>query len=254
LTISDVLGVPTEDRSLFRDWSSGFSAPLDPNCQGDQRATAIHHAGELIDYLDALIQARRTSPTDDLVSLLISAEEKGDRLTGDELAGMIALLLVAGNETTTNLLAGGTQLLMSHPEQRRLLAANPELIDSAIEEMLRVDPPFRWIGRVMKSAHSLHGTTLHVGQWVFAGIAAANRDPRRFTAPDRFDITRQPNRHLTFGSGIHYCLGAPLARLEAQTTFPKLLERFPNLRPGAAEPRCAPAFSVRTYESLPVQL
>ncbi|EHN12393.1 putative cytochrome P450 hydroxylase [Patulibacter medicamentivorans] len=252
--ISDILGVPMADRSRFRDWSTGFSAPLDPTCQGDERTAAIHDGAALIEYLEELIESRRSAPGDDLVSLLVSAEEEGDRLTGDELAGMIALLLVAGNETTMNLLTGGTQLLFDHPDQRELLASDPALIDSAIEEMLRFDPPFRWIGRVMREDYEVGGTALHAGQWVFVSLTGANRDPRHFDDPDRFDITRQPNRHLTFGSGIHYCLGAPLARLEARVALPQLLGRFPNLRPGASGPRCQPQFSVRAYESLPVRL
>jgi cytochrome P450 len=195
--ISDVLGVPMSDRSQFREWSTGFSAPLDPGCQGAARDAAIRDAGALIEYLDELIGRRRSMPTEDLISLLISAEEQGDRLTGDELAGMVALLLVAGNETTMNLLAGGTQLLLDHPEQRRLLAESPDLIDSAIDEMLRVDPPFRWIGRVMRHDHSVGGTTLTAGQWVFVGLAAANRDPRRFDAPDRFDISKSDHDRST---------------------------------------------------------
>jgi cytochrome P450 len=252
--ISDVLGVPMSDRTQFREWSTGFSSPLDPSCVGDARDAAIRDAGALIEYLDELIATRRATPTEDLISLLISAEDEGDRLTGDELAGMVALLLVAGNETTMNLLAGGTQLLLDHPDQRQLLAEHPELIDGAIDEMLRIDPPFRWIGRVMKHDHRVGGIALTPGQWVFVGLAAANRDPRHFEAPDHFDITRKPNRHLTFGSGIHYCLGAPLARLEARIALPQLFARFPDLRPGELPPRSAPAFSVRAYQSLPVRL
>jgi cytochrome P450 len=119
------------------------------------------------------------------------------------------------------------------------LAVDPTLYESAIEEMLRFDPPFRWIGRVMKEDHAIGDITLRAGQWVFVGIAAANRDPRHFEEPNRFDITRHPNRHLTFGSGIHYCLGAPLARLEARTALPRLFERFPGSQTGPGVPECA---------------
>lgn len=252
--IARILGVPVEDRQQFRDWSAAFVAPLEPTCVGEERSQAFATAGGLIAYLDELIAARRADPHDDLISVLVSVEEEGDRLAGDEIAAMVALLLVAGNETTTNLLSAGLQLLFAHPDQHRLLRADPGLIDTAIEEMLRFDPPFRWIGRVMKEDHAVGQTTLRVGQWVFASIAGANRDPRRFVDPDTFDITRQNNRHLTFGSGIHYCLGAPLARLEGSVAFPRLLERFPDLRPGAASPEIQSHFGMRSFLKQPVRL
>lgn len=252
--IARILGVPVEDREQFRLWSAAFVAPMEPTCVGAERDEAIRTAAGLIAYLEELIESRRASPGEDLISELLAAEDGGDRLTGDELAAMISLLLVAGNETTTNLLSAGLQLLFEHPEEHRRLREDPKLVDSAVEEMLRFDPPFRWIGRVMKEDCTLGAVTLRSGQWVFVSIAGANRDPRRFTDPDRFDISRESNRHLTFGSGIHYCLGAPLARLEGTIAFPRLLERFPRLQPGATPPTIQSHFGMRSILTQPVRL
>lgn len=252
--IARMLGVPVEDREQFRAWSAAFVAPMEPTCVGEERDEAISTAAGLISYMDELIVERRAKPGDDLISVLLAAEDEGERLTGEEIASMVALLLVAGNETTTNLLSAGLQLLFEHPYQRQMLAKNPDVVESAVEEMLRIDPPFRWIGRVMKDDYSVGGHTLRADQWVFVSLAAANRDPRKFADPEVFDITRPKNRHLTFGSGIHYCLGAPLARLEGAVAFPRLLERFPQIRPGSEAPEILSHFSIRSFLNQPVRL
>jgi cytochrome P450 len=167
---------------------------------------------------------------------------------------MTVMLLAAGNETTTNLIANGLALLLEHSDQRAQFAEQPELVDRAIEEMLRYEPPLRWNFRTAKEAVELGGRAIEPGQPLWIGIASANRDPAQFRDPERFNIERHDNRHLSFGSGIHYCVGAPLARLEGRIVLPKLFERFPNVEPGAAAPVYRPDFIARGFSSFPVRL
>jgi cytochrome P450 len=252
--IAEAMGIPVEDRIQFRIWSIGFAIPLEFSCTGDAREKALADAGDFLTYLDALIAERRHNLGEDLVSQLILAEESGDRLSGDELLATISLMLVAGNETTVNLLGNGINLLLDNPDQLADLVAHPDLVTSAVEEMLRMEPSFRWIARVTKSDVDLNGETVRDGTWVYSSVAGANRDPRKFPDPDRFDIRRTQNQHLTFGGGIHFCIGAPLARMEAQIALPLILEKFPNLSRGSARPVYTPHFNIRHPELLPVQL
>ena len=178
-----------------------------------------------------LIALRRAEPREDLLSALVQAEEAGDKLSEDELTAMLFLLLVAGHETTVNLIASGTLALLQHPEQLELLRRNPAVIHSAVEELLRfVAPVDLSTERYARADVTLHGVTIPRGALTFAVIISANRDESHFTEPDRLDLRREPNRHLAFGQGVHYCLGAPLARLEAQIAFPLLWERLPRLQ------------------------
>jgi cytochrome P450 len=252
--IADVMGIPVDDRQQFRAWSTGFAIPLEFSCLGEARERALADAGVFLSYLDDLIVERRAYLGDDIVSLLIMAEEDGDRLSADELLAMISILLVAGNETTVNLLGNGLNLLLAYPDQLRALTADPTLIDGAVEEMLRYEPSFRWIARVMKEDGEINGQAVRAGTWIYSSVAAANRDPRRFADPEVFDIKRQDNHHLAFGAGIHFCVGAPLARMEAQIAIPKLLARFPRIARGSADPVYAPHFNIRHPASLQVIL
>ena len=252
--IAEMLGVPIADRAQFRTLSYAFASTLDPACQGEARDAAIRGAVELIEYLEALIDDRRSALGEDIISLLVQAEEDGDRLTADELAAMVAMLLVAGNETTTHLLANGLALLFDNPEQFARLRAQPELIDSALEEMLRYEPPLRWNARVATRDVELGGQSIEAGQMVWVCIAAANRDPRHFDAAESFDIARQENRHLAFGSGMHYGIGAPLARLEGRIAMPRLLERFPGIARGEEDATYRPDFIARGFDRFPVRL
>jgi cytochrome P450 PksS len=183
-------------------------------------------------YLRSFIEERRSAPRDDLISALVQAEEAGDTLTADEILGMVFLLLVAGHETTVNLISGGTLALLRHPEQLDLLKREPEThMETAVEELLRfVSPVEIATERYAREEVAFAETTIPRGALVLTALGSANRDDRQFSDPDTLDITRTPNRHVAFGQGVHYCLGAPLARLEAQIAFETLLRRCPDLR------------------------
>jgi cytochrome P450 PksS len=251
--ISDMLGVPPEDRGKFHQWSSVMLA----SSAGGTLASLsmIPAMRNFLQYIRGLIQLRRRQPQDDLTSALVQASESGDRLTEDELVAMIFLLLVAGHETTVNLIGNGTLALLDHPDQLALLRRDPELIKSAVEEMLRFTSPVEMADeRYARETLTVQGVTIPQGDLVYAVIASANRDEAQFSNPDSFDITRDPNRHLAFSQGIHYCLGAPLARMEAQIAVGMLLDYAPNLRLTVApsEIRWNKGLMLRGLEALPV--
>jgi cytochrome P450 len=182
---------------------------------------------------------------------MIAAREKGDLLSEGELVAMCNLLLVAGHETTVNLIGGGVLALLRNPDQFERLRRQPELARTAVEELLRYSPPVQWTGRVAMAELEIAGRRIAPNQSVVGILAAANRDPEVFDDPDRLDVGRDPNPHVSFGRGIHFCLGAPLAKLEAQVALPMLLERFPDLRlTGEPEPR--PTWNLRGLARLPV--
>lgn len=226
--ISEMLGVPIEDRDQFRIWSNAVvsfnpTEPMEP-----EQAEILR---EFTDYLHAFLTAKRTQPGDDLVSALVQVEEAGDRLSEPELVSLIFLLIVAGHETTVNLIANGLLAFFDHPDQLALLRDDPSLLKSAIEEILRWTGPVETsLTRFTREDTVLAGQEIKQGEQVIVLLASADRDPAQFPDPDRFDITRAPGRHLAFGMGIHACLGAPLARIEAQVAFASLLARFPELR------------------------
>lgn len=233
--IARILGVPADQWHNFRDWSFGYASTFDPMVQGERRNEAIRISLTLFDYLSTLIADRAREPADDLVSHLIDAETfDGERLTGQDLVAQLALLLIAGNETTTNLIGNGVTLLLDHPDARRLLAKEPALLPGAIEEMLRFDPPLHLAGRKTTAEVSFGRHIVAPETLVLVCLPAANRDPRAFPDAARFDIRRTDNRHLAFSCGIHYCLGAALARLEAKIIFERLLAKFPDVRAGGA--------------------
>jgi cytochrome P450 PksS len=220
--ISEMLGVPATDRDKFRHWTqvilSGSMESL----------TSIM---EFVQYMNEMIEARRKEDTDDILSALVHVDEAGDKLNHMELLSMIFLLLVAGHETTVNLIANATLALLEHPEQLQKLRENPDLIGSSIEEVLRFQGPVdatlnRWAGEPIEWSD---GRVIEAGDVMIPLLLAANRDPEVFKNPDTFDITRNPNPHIAFGHGIHFCLGAPLARMEGAIAVSRLLERFPNL-------------------------
>jgi cytochrome P450 PksS len=250
--IAELLGVPAGDRDHFRAWTAALAAsPEDEEDLAQRRAAGEGFAG----YLRELVEARRSAPGDDLVSALVLAEEAGDRLSPDELLGTLFLLLVAGHETTVNLVANGVNALLAHPEQRALLARRPELIGAAVEEMLRFDGPVKHAtARWALDEIELGGQRIPAGEMLLPLLLSANRDEARFPEPDRFDITRSPNKHLAFGAGFHFCLGAPLARLEAQVAIPALLDRLPDLRLAVAPEALvwSKAFLFRGMRSMPV--
>jgi len=230
IVIAEMLGVPPEDRDRFGDWSNDVALSVEPVVT-DERQRIISAASEkLIDYFESIIELRRREPRDDLISALIAAEDEGDKLTHEELLGTLMLLLVAGNETTRNLISSGLLALIRHPEQLRRLRDEPSVIDSAINEMLRYDSPVQLDGRVAKEDVEIGGKRIRAGQRVISVLGAANRDPSVFTAPQALDVARRERSHLSFGRGIHHCLGAPLAALEGRIAFASLLERFSSFR------------------------
>jgi cytochrome P450 PksS len=208
-----------------------------------------------IRYLRRFFKVRRRDPRDDLASALIQAEESGDKLSEDELLAMVFLLLVAGHETTVNLIGSGVLALLEHPSQLEKLRAEPTLMKSAVEELLRYTAPvFMATERYAREDVTLHGVTIPRGEMTLGVIGSANRDETVFENPDTLDITREPNRHLSFGQGIHFCLGAPLARMEAQIAVGTLLRRMPELRLKVAPDklRWRPSMILRGLDSLPV--
>ncbi|WP_435973309.1 cytochrome P450 family protein [Streptomyces sp. Qhu_M48] len=251
IVICELLGVPAADRDTFRGWSNELVTPT-----GEQSMARAMR--EFADYLDALVEDKRAAgPAEDLLSGLIAARaEDGDRLSGPELRAMAYLLLIAGHETTVNLIANTVRNLLTHPEQLAALRADPGLLDGAIEESLRYDGPVETSTfRFSREAVTLGGTEIPAQNHVLVGIGALDRDPARFPDPDRFDIRRDTRGHLAFGHGIHYCLGAPLARLEGRIALRTLLDRFPRLEldPDAAPWEWIPGLLLRGVRHLPVR-
>ena len=226
--IAEMLGVPPADRHNFHRWSRTM---LSSTATAWGKLWAIPAAVRFVRYLRNLIRARRAGPRDDLLSALVRAEVAGEKLSEDELLAMAFLLLVAGHETTVNLIGNGTLALLEHPDQLRRLRDDPGIIRPAVEELLRYYSPVETATeRYAREDVTVAGVTIPQGSLVFPVIASANRDDRQFADPDRLDLGREPNRHLAFGQGIHFCLGAPLARLEGQIAISTLLRRLPELR------------------------
>ena len=252
--IAQILGVPSSAQHKFHRWSSAIVSSQSSKWGA---VWAMPHAIAFLRYIRKLIRLRRDNPQDDLTSALAQAEEAGDKLNEDELLSMIFLLLVAGHETTVNLIANGTLALLRYPEQMEKLRRDPSLVESAVEELLRFEGPVETATeRYALEDVLISGATIPRGGLVYVVLASANRDERQFDNPDTLDITRQNNRHLAFGQGIHYCLGAPLARLEAQIAINALLRRFPflQLAKPATDIRWKKGLVLRGLESLPVKL
>jgi len=245
--ISQMLGIPTTDRKLFRTWTQMILNMQDDSATGMEA---------FLRYIINLLAEKRAHPTNDLTSNLVQVEENGDQLSENELISMIFLLILAGHETTVNLIGNGTLALLQHPDQLQLLRTDPALLPTAVEELLRYTSPVslsdeRWATEDIP----LHGKIIRKGDQVSAALIAANSDGQQFSDPAVLDITRQDNQHLAFGKGIHFCLGAPLARLEGQIAFGTLLRRLPSLRLA-----CDPAQltwnsnpMLRSMTSLPVE-
>ncbi|WP_257449138.1 cytochrome P450 family protein [Archangium lipolyticum] len=249
IVIAEMLGIPTEDRDQFREWTQALFAP-------DSSPEHSMAAGRsFVQYLSTLIQRRQTEPGEDLLSALMAAEEQGERLSPTELTSMVFLLLVAGHETTVNLLGSGLLALLAHPEQHERLRGDRKLMGPAVEEMLRYCSPVETsTARFTVDPIEVCGQIIPANEMVVAGLMAANHDPEVFAEPDRFDVGRTPNRHVAFGSGIHFCLGAPLARMEAAVAFELLLNRAPGVRLAVEPERLEwrkTAF-IRGLEHLPV--
>jgi cytochrome P450 len=252
IVIAETLGVPAADRQRFKAWSADIANTLAGPFQPlDIMQRAQKSTIELAEYFAEQIKERRRAPREDLLSALVSAEEQGDLLSEDELLATCVLLLVAGNETTTNLIGTGMLALMQNPDQLALLQNDPGLIGPAVEEMLRYDGPAQMTSRIATERLTLRGQQIEEGQVLLCILGAANHDPEQFPEPDRFDITRPANRHLAFGYGIHYCLGAPLALAEAEVSIQTLLRRLPQPEL-AGEPQWGASFILRGLKSLPI--
>ncbi len=226
--IADLLGIPEADRTAVADWSQAI---ISPGSRGHTYKARKHKVRALVTYLRELFKERGARPQDDLITALVQAEMAGDKLSEAELSSMVALLIVTGHETTVNLIGNGALALLTHPAQRALVQENPALLAQAIEELLRFDGPVessttRWVGQTF----TYKGFTLNRGDVVRLVFTSANRDAAAFDHPNTLDITRPDNKHLAFGLGIHYCLGAPLARLEGEIAFHTLFHYFPTLQ------------------------
>ena len=252
IVIAELLGVPTEDRPQFQIWSRHRARGLEPNITDKERRLVTEAGKELDAYFLGIIDQRRREPQDDLISGLVAAEEAGDKLSQAELLAMLRLLLVAGNETTTKLIGNGMLALLRNPEQLEVLRQSPDLMPSAIEELLRYDAPVQLDVRVALEDVEFDGRHVNKGQGIMVLLGSANRDPEVFSEPDRLDLTRQEANHISFGRGIHHCLGASLARLEGRLTFEAIMERFADIRMQTDRPVFRDNIILRGLEVLPV--
>jgi hypothetical protein len=230
IVIAEMLGVDPADRLDFKRWSDDGVMSFDPLLSAELRERVAASSAEQEAYFRRVIAERRARPRADLISSLIAVEDEGGRLDDDELVTMCGLLLAAGNVTTTDLIGNGTLALLRHPDELRKLRADPSLIKNAVEEMLRYDPPVTETGRIPLAGTEFRGCPIGSGESLVPVMAAANHDPDVYPEPHRFDITRADTHHQSFGGGVHFCLGAPLARLEAQIALGALVARFPSLR------------------------
>lgn len=253
IVIAELLGVPAADHRQFREWSSALIAGIAaPGAGGERREAARVARERLFGYLADTIADRRRAPQDDLISAMIQAQEERDALTDAELLATSNLLLLAGHETTTNLIGNGTLALLREPDEWRRLCSDPGLLPSAIEELLRFDGPVQATVRVALEDVAIDAYTIPAGALVLVSIGAANHDPAVFANPEQLDLTRDPNPHLAFGFGTHFCLGAPLARLEAELAFEALTRRFPRLELVDDNPRYRANPVLRGLERLEV--
>ena len=250
--IAEMLGIPAKDRTQFRIWSSQRARILEPSISTRERALAGKATQAVSAYLRPIIRQRRAAPQDDIVSALALAEERGDSLSETEMLNMLRLLLIAGNETTTNLIGNGMLALLRNPDQLQRLREDPWLIPAAVEELLRFDSPVQADFRRALEDCEVNEFAVRRRQNVVTLIGAANRDPAVFERPDRLDVSPRKGSHISFGRGIHHCIGAPLARLEGRIVIEGLLERYRSLRLLDSRPRFRNSIVLRGLESLPV--
>jgi cytochrome P450 len=251
--IAEMLGVPSEDRDFFRDQSQKIAVALGPIEDMQVALRAMDGRNHLVDYFNELIPKRKQEPRDDLISAMLEAEQSGDFLNHAELLAMLLLLLVAGHETTVNLMGNGLLALLRNPDQLDRLRNEQGIERQAVEELLRYDSPVQMTGRVAKVDLEIDGKPIRAGQGVSTIVASANRDPEAFEDPDTLNLTREPCNHLSFSAGIHFCLGAQLARLEGQIALSTLVRRFPNLELASEDLKYRPAPILRGLEALPVR-
>ena len=253
IVIAELMGVPTEHRAQFKRWSDDVVATLGGAFNAPELLERGAQSGrELADYFRDVIADRRRQPKEDLVSVLVAGADRGGVLTEEQLVATCVVALIAGNETTRNLIGNGMLALLRNPAQQKKLWDDPSLVESAVEELLRYAGPVQATARVPTEDVEIGGQVVKEGQVVFTIVAAANRDPAHFPDPEKLDISRQPNHHVAFGSGIHSCLGQPLARLEAQIAFSTLARRIPNPWLATDDVEWGPSFILRGLKSLPI--
>ena len=250
--IAEMLGIPGDDQDQFHEWSNALARSLDLTDVQAIYDKASAAAAVFTEYLADLAEQRRRQPQNDLLSALVAVEDEGEHLTANELYATSSLLFVAGHETTINLIGNGTLALLRHPEQLALLQENSGLMKTAVEEVLRYDSPVQMTSRMALEEIEYKGHTFKRGTQVAFLLGAANHDPERFENPGQLDIRRQKNQHLSFGGGIHYCLGAPLARLEGEIALTTLLRRMPNLQLATETPEYTDNYLLRGLKSLPL--
>jgi hypothetical protein len=254
VVVSEWVGIPSTDRVQVKRWADDFA-------EFQTAARAIHQRAlkaqrsleELRRYVEEIVELRRDDPREDLISGLVAAEQDGDRLTAEELVSTIALLLIAGNETTTNLITNGILGLVRNHDQIEVVKSDPGLIDAAVDELLRFDAPLQRTYRTAIENFEIGGRQIEKGQTVSLVIGAANRDPALFADPDRLDVTRDATQHISFGHSAHFCIGAPLARMEAAVAISQVLERLPNVRLGDAPLEYRPMVGHRGLKTLPLR-
>jgi len=237
IVIAELLGVPAEDHRMFKAWAADIVAGLGQATLAARQQRGESSIQKLLTYLSEIIAARRNEPRDDLISAMVTAQEENDALTDSELLATSNLLLIAGHETTTNLIGNGLLALLREPDELERLRTDDTLLPTGIEELLRYDGPVQATIRVAREDLEIDGNEIVAGSLLLVGVGAANHDPAVFDQPERLDVGRDPNPHLAFGFGAHFCLGAPLARLEAEVAFRALLERFPRLALETETPR-----------------
>lgn len=256
IVIAEMLGVSPGDHEQFKRWSNTLISSFAVNPAAGVSEDGVQAKDALRSYFAREIERRRAEPRDDLVGALVAARDEAEALGEGELLAFVVLLLLAGNETTTNLIGNGLLALCRHPEQFERLRRQPELLPTAIEEMLRYDPPVQMTVRMVEQDANVGGTAIPANNFMFVLLAAANRDPRHFADPGRFDIARTPNEHLAFGEGIHFCLGSSLARLEGAIAIGAVAERFPGLRLTNPEAKLSyrGTMALRGLQVLPVKI
>jgi cytochrome P450 len=250
--IAEMLGIPATDQNQFHEWSNALARSLDLTDETAVYDRASSAAVVFTDYLAELAETRRRHPQNDFLRALVAVVEEGERLTANELDATSSLLFVAGHETTINLIGNGTLALLRHPDQMAKLQENAGLMKTAVEELLRYDSPVQMTSRMALADIEYKGHTFPQGTAVGFLLGSANHDADRFDNPEQLDITRQKNQHLSFGGGIHYCLGAPLARLEGEIALTTLLRRLPNLQLAIETPEYNDNYLLRGLKSLPL--
>jgi cytochrome P450 len=249
--IADLLGVPRDDHAKLRDWSQAIVHMYEPGVGEQVKAAAIEASTAFSGYVRDVVEQRRSSPGDDLITDLIAARDEGSKLSDDELVASVVLLLNAGHEASVNVFGNGFHALLEHPDQMQRLTSSEVSVETALEELIRYDAPLQLFERTATADVEVSGQLVRSGQKIACLMGSANRDSAVFADADVFDVGRDPNPHVGFGMGLHFCLGAPLARLELQISIRALLDRFPTLTLAGESPR-RPTWVLRGYESIPV--